>query len=119
MAEIPQDTPQSDLAARIAAAKAGVSAEGVLHKEAAQSSHAEGAGGKESAGREFSASRLGFEFSAAIVAGAGLGWVIDRFLGTGPLATLVLLLLGFIAGLMNVWRGLNGYGQTVGFRRQK
>lgn len=67
---------------------------------------------------DLSASRIGAEFAAAILVGAGLGWLADRFFGTSPWGILLLLLLGFAAGLMNVWRGLNGYGQAVGFRQR-
>ncbi len=41
---------------------------------------------------------------AAILVGAGLGWIIDSFLPTRPWATVVLLLLGFAAGVLNVVR---------------
>jgi ATP synthase protein I len=48
--------------------------------------------------------RLASEFVAAILVGAGLGWLIDSFLPTRPWATVVLLLLGFAAGVLNVVR---------------
>ena len=48
--------------------------------------------------------RLASEFVAAILVGAGLGWIIDSFLPTRPWATVVLLLLGFAAGVLNVVR---------------
>jgi len=48
--------------------------------------------------------RLASEFVAAVIVGAGLGWLIDSFLPTRPWATVVLLLLGFAAGVLNVVR---------------
>ena len=35
---------------------------------------------------------------------SGIGWLIDRWVGTTPLAMIVFLLLGFAAGVLNVMR---------------
>ncbi|HQZ12115.1 MAG TPA: AtpZ/AtpI family protein [Devosia sp.] len=48
--------------------------------------------------------RLGSEFVAAVVVGAALGWGIDRLFGTTPWGMIILLLLGFAAGVLNVVR---------------
>jgi ATP synthase protein I len=48
--------------------------------------------------------RLSSELVAGVVVGAGLGWVIDRWLGTSPWGLLIFLLLGFAAGVLNVMR---------------
>ncbi|HVY51276.1 MAG TPA: AtpZ/AtpI family protein [Devosia sp.] len=48
--------------------------------------------------------RLASEFVAAIIVGAGLGYLIDMFLPTRPWGLVVLLLLGFAAGVLNVVR---------------
>ena len=48
--------------------------------------------------------RLGSEFVAGVLVGAGLGWGIDRLLGTAPWGMIVLLLLGFGAGIANMMR---------------
>ena len=48
--------------------------------------------------------RLAAEFVAAIIVGAGLGYGIDLVAGTKPWATVVLLLVGFAAGILNVVR---------------
>jgi ATP synthase protein I len=50
------------------------------------------------------AMRLSTEFVAGVIAGALLGWVVDRLLGTSPWGLIVLLLLGFGAGVVNVMR---------------
>jgi ATP synthase protein I len=48
--------------------------------------------------------RIGTEFVAAILVGTGIGYVIDQVAGTGPWAMLVLFMLGFAAGILNVTR---------------
>jgi ATP synthase protein I len=58
---------------------------------------------------------------AAVLAGAGLGWLIDRWLGTSPWGFIVLLLLGFAAGVVNVIRaaGVGPQGATGGRSRNR
>jgi ATP synthase protein I len=48
--------------------------------------------------------RLSSELVAGVLVGAGLGWLIDRWLGISPWGFIVLLLLGFVAGVLNVMR---------------
>lgn len=48
--------------------------------------------------------RLASEFVAAILVGAGLGWGVDQLFKTTPWGMIVLLLLGFAAGVLNVIR---------------
>src|SRR5436305_2009876 len=48
------------------------------------------------------AMRLSSEFIAGIIAGFGVGWLLDRVFGTSPWGLIVFLMLGFVAGLMNV-----------------
>lgn len=48
--------------------------------------------------------RLSTELVAGVLVGAGLGWLIDRMVGTSPWGLIVLLLLGFTAGVLNVMR---------------
>jgi len=48
--------------------------------------------------------RLSSELVAGVLVGAGLGWLIDRLLGTSPWGLIVLLLLGFAAGVLSVMR---------------
>ncbi len=49
---------------------------------------------------------------SAIIVGAGLGIVIDRYLESYPWGLIIGFLLGSAAGLLNVYRGLCkiGYG---------
>jgi ATP synthase protein I len=48
--------------------------------------------------------RLSTELVAGVLAGAGIGWVLDRWLGISPWGMIVFLLLGFAAGVLNVMR---------------
>jgi len=48
--------------------------------------------------------RLSSELVAGVVVGAGLGWLIDRWLGSSPWGLMIFLLLGFAAGVLNVMR---------------
>jgi ATP synthase protein I len=50
------------------------------------------------------AARLGTEFIAAILVGAVAGYLLDQGLKTTPWLMLVLLLVGFAAGVLNVVR---------------
>lgn len=50
------------------------------------------------------AMKLSTEFVAGVLVGAGIGWMIDRGLGTSPWGLIVFLLLGFVAGALNVLR---------------
>jgi ATP synthase protein I len=48
--------------------------------------------------------RLGADFVAGVVVGGALGWGFDRLFDTSPWGLVVLLLLGFAAGLLSVLR---------------
>jgi ATP synthase protein I len=48
--------------------------------------------------------RLSADFIAGIVLGAALGWGFDRLFGTSPWGLIGWMLLGFIAGTLNVMR---------------
>jgi ATP synthase protein I len=61
----------------------------------------ESSSGPSPLGRAF---RMSTEFVAGVVAGGGLGWLFDRWLGTSPWGLIVFLMLGFVAGIYNVMR---------------
>lgn len=84
----------SDLATRIAKARSEEANGG-------SSSHSKSGGGASGHGR---AARLGTEFIAAILVGAGMGYGLDLALGTVPWMMLLMLLVGFGAGVLNVVR---------------
>lgn len=48
--------------------------------------------------------RLSSEFIAGVVVGAVIGWFVDQVAGTSPWGLIVFLLLGFVAGVLNVLR---------------
>lgn len=48
--------------------------------------------------------RLSTEFIGGVLVGAGIGYLIDRLAGTSPWGLIVFLLLGFVAGILNVLR---------------
>jgi ATP synthase protein I len=48
--------------------------------------------------------RLSSELVAGVLVGAGLGWLIDRWFGVAPWGLIIFLLLGFVAGVLNVMR---------------
>ena len=54
--------------------------------------------------------RLSAELLAGVLVGLGIGWGLDRWLGTGPWLLLVFVLLGTAAGIFNVIRSGNKPG---------
>ena len=55
--------------------------------------------------------RLSSELVAGVVVGALIGWGFDRLLSTSPFGLIVFLLLGFVAGVVNVVRS-SGAGRS-------
>ena len=43
---------------------------------------------------------IGYNFSGIIIAGAAVGWLIDRFLGTGPWGLLACSLIGIVGSFI-------------------
>ena len=48
--------------------------------------------------------RLSSELVAGVIVGAVLGWACDHFLPTKPWGLIVFVLVGFVAGVINVMR---------------
>jgi F0F1-type ATP synthase assembly protein I len=46
---------------------------------------------------------LGIEFALGPVIFGGLGWLLDRWLGTAPLLTVVLSVVGVVATFVRMW----------------
>jgi ATP synthase protein I len=57
--------------------------------------------------------RLGSEFVAAVLVGAGLGYLLDMWLQTSPWLFLVMVLAGFAAGVLNVVRAAAQMNQAA------
>ncbi len=49
----------------------------------------------------------GWVLPASIAAGAGLGWLLDRWIRLFPVLTVVGGLLGFAGGVLQLWRETN------------
>lgn len=56
--------------------------------------------------------RFGGEFGAAIIVGALLGFGVDYFLPTDPWGLVIGLVLGFVAGVVNVVRTASAYNRA-------
>lgn len=56
--------------------------------------------------------KLASEFVAGVLAGAGIGYLIDRMAGTQPFGLVIFLLLGFAAGVLNVLRSIGKTPQS-------
>jgi ATP synthase protein I len=52
--------------------------------------------------------RAASQFVSAIVGGGLVGWGVDHFAGTGPFGLLILLLAGFVVGLIGLKRFMTG-----------
>lgn len=48
--------------------------------------------------------RISTELVVGVAAGGGIGWLLDRWLGTAPWLMILLFVAGFAAGLLNVIR---------------
>lgn len=62
--------------------------------------------------------RVGVDLVSALAVGVGIGFSLDQWLGTKPWLLVMFFFLGAAAGVLNVYRALNGMGYAVGFRRQ-
>ena len=50
--------------------------------------------------------RIGVELVSALLVGVGIGWLLDRWLGTQPWLLILFFLLGAGAGVLNVYRAV-------------
>ena len=48
--------------------------------------------------------RISSELVAALIVSVILGLTLDKFLNTKPIALIILIILGFFAGLLNIYR---------------
>lgn len=85
-------------------------------KEAESRRPAEEAPGSERGKGLSFALRIGTELVAGIAVGVGIGWLLDRWLGTKPWLMIAFFVLGALAGMMNVYRSVAGLGQQVGYK---
>lgn len=59
--------------------------------------------------------RIATELVAAVAVGVGIGLLLDSWLGTKPWMLIVFILLGSIAGMLNVYRIATGQRRVAGF----
>jgi ATP synthase protein I len=57
--------------------------------------------------------RVGIELIAALCVGLGLGWLADHFIGTRPWGLIAGFFLGSAAGVVNVFRAVQGMGRAA------
>ena len=65
------------------------------------------------------AARAGVELVAGVAVGAGMGYGLDVWLGSSPWMLIVCFILGSAAGMMNVYRAVNGMGMALGYTNKK
>ena len=60
-------------------------------------------------------SRIATELLAGLIIGAGLGFMLDKWLETKPLFLILFFFLGGISGIYNLWRQVSGQGLKLGY----
>ncbi len=61
------------------------------------------------------AMRVGIELAGTLAVGVGIGWLLDRWLGTAPWLMAVFFFLGGAAGVLNVYRAVRNIGLAPGY----
>jgi ATP synthase protein I len=64
------------------------------------------------------AGRAGVELVAGVAVGSAVGYGLDSWLGTSPWMFILCFILGAAAGMLNVYRAVNGMGMSVGYKGQ-
>lgn len=62
--------------------------------------------------------RYGSEFAGGVLAGAGLGYLADRFFGWSPWGLIIGVFLGFAAGALNMVRAAQSVNRAGGAERE-
>ncbi len=57
--------------------------------------------------------RHALEIAATTIVGAGIGWLLDRWLGTAPWLFLLFLLIGVAAGFWNLMKAVNAEAEAI------
>ncbi|HEV3160465.1 MAG TPA: AtpZ/AtpI family protein [Xanthobacteraceae bacterium] len=99
-----QQTSEAALSARLQRLNEGLGQARDQARNAGHPSDSSGAQRAATASGYARGFRLSSELVAGVVVGAGIGWLIDRWLGISPWGLIVFLLLGFAAGVLNVMR---------------
>jgi ATP synthase protein I len=56
----------------------------------------------------------GYEFAGTILGCLLIGWLIDTYAHVSPWGIVSMMAVGFAAGVLNLWRALNGYQRPLG-----
>ena len=59
--------------------------------------------------------RVSVEIVSAVAIGVGIGWLLDGWLETTPWLMVMFIVLGFAAGILNVYRLATGFGYAAGY----
>ncbi len=60
--------------------------------------------------------RAGTELVVSLAAGGGLGYALDRWLGTAPWLMIFFLFMGLCAAFLNIYKITQNLDSSVGFR---
>ncbi len=60
--------------------------------------------------------RVSVELVSALAVGVAIGWALDTWLGTSPWMMIVFIVLGGMAGMMNVYRVAKRLGNGLGYQ---
>jgi ATP synthase protein I len=63
--------------------------------------------------------RIAVELAAAVIVGAGIGIVLDRWLGTSPWFLILFFIVGCAAGFLNVYRTAQELDRQAKERREQ
>ena len=63
--------------------------------------------------------KSGVELVSAIIVALVIGLFLDNYFQTKPIFLFIFLILGFAAGIMNVFRSVKKLGFEVGFKKKK
>lgn len=73
------------------------------HREEEQAAQRPQQGGGNNSGLAM-AWRLGSEFISGVLVGGLIGWLVDKWFGVEPWGLIIFILLGFLAGMLNMLR---------------
>ena len=62
--------------------------------------------------------RVSVEIVSAVAIGVLIGWLLDGWLETTPWLMVVFIVLGFAAGILNVYRLATGFGYSAGYTKR-
>jgi ATP synthase protein I len=63
--------------------------------------------------------KIGLEFMSGTLVGFLMGWGLDTYFKSTPWFLLLFTLLGFGAGMLNVYRSVNNIDEGIGINRQR